>query len=83
MLAISVSGIDSTKANALLRAFSLLTDLSRGVMNLLDVEPTKCRKEGDGGNEGLHDRTCVFLGCRCDKLELESYVNMQQRAKMY
>ena len=45
---------------------------SDGVQSLLDVKP-----------EGIHSRTCVFIGSRDDVKELESYGNIQQCAKTY
>lgn len=45
---------------------------SDGVQNLLDIKP-----------EGLHSRTCVFIGSIEDVQELESYGDVQQTAKTY
>ena len=45
---------------------------SDGVMNILDIIP-----------EGLHSRTCVFIGSSNDIKELEEYGDIQQSAKTY
>ena len=45
---------------------------SDGVMNILDIEP-----------DGLHSRTCVFIGSENDIYELEEYGDIQQSAKTY